>query len=75
LAQLEPTLPQIEPSSGVRIPAYAKTGHNSAYVLLLGAPYELLSEAIAYDRLIFTEKYALIDELKDLDVGDRITRF
>jgi 23S rRNA (cytidine2498-2'-O)-methyltransferase len=56
------------------IPAYAKTERNSAYVLMLGAPREQLNDAIAYEQLIFArQKYALIDELKELDVGDRIT--
>lgn len=56
------------------IPAYAKTERNSAYVLMLGASREQLSEAIAFDQLIFArQKYALIDELKGLDIQDRIT--
>jgi 23S rRNA (cytidine2498-2'-O)-methyltransferase len=56
------------------IPAYAKTERGSAYVLMLGAPRETISEAISYAQLIFArQKYALIDELKDLDPQDRIT--
>jgi len=56
------------------LPVYAKTERGSAYVLLLGAPPEQLSAAIAFDTLIFArQKYALIDELVALDVSDRIT--
>jgi 23S rRNA (cytidine2498-2'-O)-methyltransferase len=56
------------------IGAYAKTERGSAYVLMLGAERETLAEAIPYARLIFArQKYALIDELKALDLQDRIT--
>lgn len=56
------------------IPAYAKTERGSAFVLMLGAPREQMAEAIPFSQLIFArQKYALIDELKDLDPQDRIS--
>ena len=56
------------------IPAYAKTERGSAFVMLLGAPRDLLAEAIPYSQLVFgRQKYALIDALEDLDPLDRIS--
>ena len=56
------------------LPAYAKTERNSGYVLMLGVPREHINAAIKFENLIFArQKYALIDELKNLDIQDRIT--
>ena len=56
------------------LPVYAKTERGSAFVMLLGAPRETLSQAIRLEQLIFArQKYALIDELTDLDITDRIS--
>lgn len=56
------------------LPVYAKTERGSAFVRLLGVPRETLAAAIPFEPLIFArQKYALIDELPDLDITDRIT--
>ena len=56
------------------LPVYAKTERGSGYVLLLGAPREQLANAIAFQQLIFArQKFALIDELRNLDIQDRIS--
>lgn len=56
------------------LPVYAKTERGSAFVMLLGAPRETLTQAIRLEQLIFArQKYALIDELSNLDITDRIS--
>lgn len=53
---------------------YAKTERGSGYVVFAGSDSDMLPQALPFDSLIFArQKLALIAELRDLPVHDRVT--